>query len=144
MRYKIDSTTYQVRHQPGPSASQDGDKSSASVDLPCREIQHTALAEVLVVSHGQRTSEESAENPADPKAGRPHRSMFLTRAKLHSPRRRNAAALARQGGAHHSLTGASDQPTADPTPLPSLSSAPGPTGTAPYAKGGIVNRGQSP
>jgi len=93
MRYKIDSHDYQVRISQAVRFLKDGDKVKCTVIFRGREIQHTALAEVLLYRMA-KDLEESAEIQQDPKREGRNMSMFLTPRKTPLTKEKDAAALA--------------------------------------------------
>jgi translation initiation factor IF-3 len=83
MRYKIDSHDYQVRIGQASRFLKAGDKVKCTVIFRGREIQHTALAEVLLMRMA-KDLEENAELQQPPKREGRNMIMFL------SPRRQAA------------------------------------------------------
>jgi translation initiation factor IF-3 len=83
MRYKIDSHDYQVRIGQAVRFLKDGDKVKCTVIFRGREIQHTALAEVLLFRMA-KDLEENAEIQQPPKREGRNMIMFL------SPRKASA------------------------------------------------------
>ncbi len=77
MRYKIDSHDYQVRIGQAQRFLRDGDKVKCTVIFRGREIQHTALAEVLLMRMA-RDLEENAEIQQPPKREGRNMIMFLS------------------------------------------------------------------
>ncbi|MFN9547636.1 MAG: translation initiation factor IF-3 [Cyanobacteriota bacterium] len=84
MRYKIDSHDYQVRIGQASRFLKAGDKVKCTVIFRGREIQHTALAEALLMRMA-RDLEENAELQQPPKREGRNMIMFL------SPRRQAAS-----------------------------------------------------
>jgi translation initiation factor IF-3 len=84
MRYKIDSHDYQVRIGQASRFLKAGDKVKCTVIFRGREIQHTALAEALLLRMA-KDLEENAELQQPPKREGRNMIMFL------SPRRQAAA-----------------------------------------------------
>jgi len=84
MRYKIDSHDYQVRIGQASRFLKAGDKVKCTVIFRGREIQHTALAEVLLMRMA-KDLEENAELQQPPKREGRNMIMFL------SPRRQAAS-----------------------------------------------------
>ena len=116
MRYKIDSHDYQVRIGQASRFLKAGDKVKCTVIFRGREIQHTALAEALLLRMA-KDLEENAELQQPPKREGRNMIMFL------SPRRQAAAKAvtpakpvkqppAKTGGAAPSMAGVA-------TPVPS-------------------------
>jgi translation initiation factor IF-3 len=83
MRYKIDSHDYQVRISQASRFLKAGDKVKCTVIFRGREIQHTALAEALLLRMA-KDLEENAELQQSPKREGRNMIMFL------SPRRQAA------------------------------------------------------
>jgi translation initiation factor IF-3 len=83
MRYKIDSHDYQVRIGQASRFLKAGDKVKCTVIFRGREIQHTALAEALLLRMA-KDLEENAELQQPPKREGRNMIMFL------SPRRQAA------------------------------------------------------
>ena len=83
MRYKIDSHDYQVRIGQASRFLKAGDKVKCTVIFRGREIQHTALAEALLMRMA-KDLEENAELQQPPKREGRNMIMFL------SPRRQAA------------------------------------------------------
>jgi translation initiation factor IF-3 len=83
MRYKIDSHDYQVRIGQASRFLKSGDKVKCTVIFRGREIQHTALAEALLLRMA-KDLEENAELQQAPKREGRNMIMFL------SPRRQAA------------------------------------------------------
>jgi translation initiation factor IF-3 len=77
MRYKIDSHDYQVRIGQAVRFLKAGDKVKCTVIFRGREIQHTALAEVLLLRMA-KDLEESAEIQQHPKREGRNMIMFLS------------------------------------------------------------------
>ena len=77
MRYKIDSHDYDVRIGQAQRFLKAGDKVKCTVIFRGREIQHTALAEVLL-RRMAKDLEEKAEIQQSPKREGRHMIMFLT------------------------------------------------------------------
>ncbi|MFM1798400.1 MAG: hypothetical protein RLZZ117_678 [Cyanobacteriota bacterium] len=84
MRYKIDSHDYQVRIGQASRFLKSGDKVKCTVIFRGREIQHTALAEALLLRMA-KDLEENAELQQAPKREGRNMIMFL------SPRRQAAS-----------------------------------------------------
>ena len=84
MRYKIDSHDYQVRISQASRFLKAGDKVKCTVIFRGREIQHTALAEALLLRMA-KDLEENAELQQSPKREGRNMIMFL------SPRRQAAS-----------------------------------------------------
>jgi translation initiation factor IF-3 len=84
MRYKIDSHDYQVRISQATRFLKAGDKVKCTVIFRGREIQHTALAETLLLRIA-KDLEENAEIQQPPKREGRNMIMFL------SPRKQAAA-----------------------------------------------------
>jgi translation initiation factor IF-3 len=84
MRYKIDSHDYQVRIGQATRFLKAGDKVKCTVIFRGREIQHTALAETLLLRIA-KDLEENAEIQQPPKREGRNMIMFL------SPRKQAAA-----------------------------------------------------
>ncbi|MCP9840530.1 translation initiation factor IF-3 [Synechococcus sp. J7-Johnson] len=93
MRYKIDSHDYQVRIGQAVRFLKDGDKVKCTVIFRGREIQHTALAELLLFRMA-KDLEESAEIQQDPKREGRNMIMFLTPRKTPLTKEKDAAAQA--------------------------------------------------
>jgi translation initiation factor IF-3 len=118
MRYKIDSHDYQVRIGQASRFLKAGDKVKCTVIFRGREIQHTALAEALLLRMA-KDLEENAELQQPPKREGRNMIMFL------SPRRQAA-----------SKTPAPAKPTKPPGAKPSptaATAAVGATQAAPVA-----------
>jgi translation initiation factor IF-3 len=118
MRYKIDSHDYQVRIGQASRFLKAGDKVKCTVIFRGREIQHTALAEALLLRMA-KDLEENAELQQAPKREGRNMIMFL------SPRRQAASkapAPAKPAKAPTSKTSApaggdgASAPTASPPP----------------------------
>jgi translation initiation factor IF-3 len=77
MRYKIDSHDYQVRIGQAVRFLKAGDKVKCTVIFRGREIQHTALAEVLLLRMA-KDLEENAEIQQHPKREGRNMIMFLS------------------------------------------------------------------
>ena len=77
MRYKIDSHDYDVRIGQAQRFLKAGDKVKCTVIFRGREIQHTALAEVLL-RRMAKDLEEPAEVQQPPKREGRNMIMFLT------------------------------------------------------------------
>jgi translation initiation factor IF-3 len=77
MRYKIDSHDYQVRIGQAVRFLKSGDKVKCTVIFRGREIQHTALAEVLLLRMA-KDLEENAEIQQHPKREGRNMIMFLS------------------------------------------------------------------
>ncbi|MFM7314594.1 MAG: translation initiation factor IF-3, partial [Cyanobium sp.] len=77
MRYKIDSHDYQVRIGQATRFLKAGDKVKCTVIFRGREIQHTALAETLLLRIA-RDLEENAEIQQPPKREGRNMIMFLS------------------------------------------------------------------
>lgn len=104
MRYKIDSHDYQVRIGQASRFLKAGDKVKCTVIFRGREIQHTALAEALLMRMA-KDLEENAELQQPPKREGRNMIMFL------SPRRQAASKPA-------PAKPAKQISTAKPTPAP--------------------------
>jgi translation initiation factor IF-3 len=104
MRYKIDQHDYDVRIGQASRFLKSGDKVKCTVIFRGREIQHTALAEVLLMRMA-KDLEEAAEIQQPPKREGRNMIMFL------SPRK--AAVVTKGSGAKPSRTKA-DAPAAAP------------------------------
>ena len=117
MRYKIDQHDYDVRIGQASRFLKSGDKVKCTVIFRGREIQHTALAEVLLMRMA-KDLEEAAEIQQPPKREGRNMIMFL------SPRK---TALTSKGP---STSGGRTKPAA-PTPT----AAAGTAATAPAAEG---------
>ncbi len=87
MRYKIDSHDYQVRIGQASRFLKAGDKVKCTVIFRGREIQHTALAEALLMRMA-KDLEDNAELQQPPKREGRNMIMFL------SPRRQAAGKAA--------------------------------------------------
>jgi translation initiation factor IF-3 len=81
MRYKIDSHDYQVRIGQAVRFLKDGDKVKCTVIFRGREIQHTALAEVLLMRMA-KDLEENADIQQHPKREGRNMIMFLSPRRL--------------------------------------------------------------
>ena len=92
MRYKIDSHDYQVRIGQAVRFLKSGDKVKCTVIFRGREIQHTALAEVLLLRMA-KDLEENAEIQQLPKREGRNMIMFL------SPRKQSAGKAGAKPGA---------------------------------------------
>ena len=90
MRYKIDSHDYQVRIGQATRFLKAGDKVKCTVIFRGREIQHTALAETLLLRIA-KDLEENAEIQQPPKREGRNMIMFL------SPRKQAAAKASGSG-----------------------------------------------
>ena len=101
MRYKIDSHDYQVRIGQAVRFLKSGDKVKCTVIFRGREIQHTALAEVLLLRMA-KDLEENAEIQQLPKREGRNMIMFL------SPRKQSAG---KGGGKPGSAAAAIPVPT---------------------------------
>ena len=116
MRYKIDSHDYQVRIGQASRFLKAGDKVKCTVIFRGREIQHTALAEALLLRMA-KDLEENAELQQPPKREGRNMIMFL------SPRRQAAAKAvtpAKPVKQPPAKTGTAAPTTAGaPTPVPS-------------------------
>lgn len=77
MRYKIDSHDYQVRIGQAVRFLKSGDKVKCTVIFRGREIQHTALAEQLLMRMA-KDLEENAEIQQPPKREGRNMIMFLS------------------------------------------------------------------
>lgn len=77
MRYKIDSHDYQVRIGQATRFLKAGDKVKCTVIFRGREIQHTALAETLLLRIA-KDLEENAEIQQPPKREGRNMIMFLS------------------------------------------------------------------
>ena len=109
MRYKIDSHDYQVRIGQATRFLKAGDKVKCTVIFRGREIQHTALAETLLLRIA-RDLEENAEIQQPPKREGRNMIMFL------SPRKQAAA-----------------KPSSKPAAAPAAPAKPSANGAAPVA-----------
>jgi translation initiation factor IF-3 len=89
MRYKIDSHDYQVRIGQAQRFLKDGDKVKCTVIFRGREIQHTALAEVLLMRMA-KDLEDNAEIQQPPKREGRNMIMFLSPRKAAAPKGNNA------------------------------------------------------
>ena len=87
MRYKIDSHDYQVRIGQASRFLKAGDKVKCTVIFRGREIQHTSLAEALLMRMA-KDLEENAELQQPPKREGRNMIMFL------SPKRQAAGKTA--------------------------------------------------
>jgi translation initiation factor IF-3 len=85
MRYKIDSHDYQVRIGQAQRFLKDGDKVKCTVIFRGREIQHTALAEVLLYRMA-KDLEDNAEIQQPPKREGRNMIMFLSPRKAAAPK----------------------------------------------------------
>ena len=85
MRYKIDSHDYQVRIGQAQRFLKDGDKVKCTVIFRGREIQHTALAEVLLMRMA-KDLESNAEVQQPPKREGRNMIMFLSPRKTAAPK----------------------------------------------------------
>ena len=85
MRHKIDDHDYQVRIGQAVRFLKAGDKVKCTVIFRGREIQHTALAEQLLVRMA-RDLTENAEIQQDPKREGRNMIMFLSPRKAASPK----------------------------------------------------------
>jgi translation initiation factor IF-3 len=85
MRYKIDSHDYQVRIGQAQRFLKDGDKVKCTVIFRGREIQHTALAEVLLMRMA-KDLENNAEVQQPPKREGRNMIMFLSPRKTAVPK----------------------------------------------------------
>jgi len=112
MRYKIDSHDYQVRIGQATRFLKAGDKVKCTVIFRGREIQHTALAETLLLRIA-KDLEENAEIQQPPKREGRNMIMFL------SPRKQAAAKASTKSAA----------------PAPKASAAGGNGASAPVAAG---------
>jgi translation initiation factor IF-3 len=83
MRYKIDQHDYDVRIGQAVRFLKAGDKVKCTVIFRGREIQHTALAEVLLMRMA-KDLEENAEIQQPPKREGRNMIMFLSPRKLSS------------------------------------------------------------
>ena len=106
MRYKIDSHDYQVRIGQATRFLKAGDKVKCTVIFRGREIQHTALAETLLLRIA-KDLEENAEIQQPPKREGRNMIMFL------SPRKQAAAKAAPSP-----RSASSAAPTSQKTPAP--------------------------
>jgi translation initiation factor IF-3 len=93
MRYKIDSHDYQVRIGQAVRFLKSGDKVKCTVIFRGREIQHTALAEQLLMRMA-KDLEENAEIQQPPKREGRNMIMFLSPRKASSGKPTPAAASA--------------------------------------------------
>lgn len=114
MRYKIDSHDYQVRIGQATRFLKAGDKVKCTVIFRGREIQHTALAETLLLRIA-KDLEENAEIQQPPKREGRNMIMFLSprkqaAAKVSSGSKGNGAAptTARAGAAGATATSAAE------------------------------------
>jgi translation initiation factor IF-3 len=125
MRYKIDSHDYQVRIGQASRFLKAGDKVKCTVIFRGREIQHTALAEALLLRMA-KDLEENAELQQSPKREGRNMIMFL------SPRRQAAsktpapAKPTKQPSAKTSATAAAPA-SAAPTSVPAVATTPAPS-----------------
>jgi translation initiation factor IF-3 len=119
MRYKIDSHDYQVRIGQASRFLKAGDKVKCTVIFRGREIQHTALAEALLLRMA-KDLEENAELQQPPKREGRNMIMFL------SPRRQAASKTSSPAPAKPVKQAATKSATAaTPTPAVATEAAPG-------------------
>jgi translation initiation factor IF-3 len=118
MRYKIDSHDYQVRIGQASRFLKAGDKVKCTVIFRGREIQHTALAEVLLMRMA-KDLEENAELQQPPK--REGRNMIM----FPSPRRQ--AASKAPAPAKPAKQPPVKTATAAPTPAAAVATSPAPS-----------------
>jgi translation initiation factor IF-3 len=118
MRYKIDSHDYQVRIGQASRFLKAGDKVKCTVIFRGREIQHTALAEVLLMRMA-KDLEENAELQQPPKREGRNMIMFL------SPRRQ--AASKAPAPAKPAKQPPVKTATAAPTPAAAVATSPAPS-----------------
>ena len=85
MRYKIDYHDYLVRIGQAVRFLKDGDKVKCTMIFRGREIQHTALAEVLLMRMA-KDLEENADIQQHPKREGRNMIMFLSPRKAASPK----------------------------------------------------------
>lgn len=114
MRYKIDSHDYQVRIGQAVRFLRSGDKVKCTVIFRGREIQHTALAEQLLMRMA-KDLEENAEIQQHPKREGRNMIMFL------SPRKQAIGKPASKPATPVAQTSPSSQPApapAAPSPAP--------------------------
>jgi translation initiation factor IF-3 len=119
MRYKIDSHDYQVRIGQAVRFLRAGDKVKCTVIFRGREIQHTALAEQLLMRMA-KDLEDSCEIQQPPKREGRNMIMFL------SPRKQSPGAKATPtgsasgsrsgGGSHSSATTVDSSSSSRPAP----------------------------
>jgi translation initiation factor IF-3 len=93
MRYKIDQHDYDVRIGQAVRFLKSGDKVKCTVIFRGREIQHTALAEQLLMRMA-KDLEESAEIQQEPKREGRNMIMFLSPRKTPLAKEKEAAAAA--------------------------------------------------
>lgn len=93
MRYKIDQHDYDVRIGQAVRFLKAGDKVKCTVIFRGREIQHTALAEQLLMRMA-KDLEESAEIQQEPKREGRNMIMFLSPRKTPLAKEKEAAAAA--------------------------------------------------
>lgn len=111
MRYKIDSHDYQVRIGQAVRFLKAGDKVKCTVIFRGREIQHTALAEQLLMRMA-KDLEDSCEIQQPPKREGRNMIMFLTPRKQ-ATGGKTAPSSPRSGGAPQpAATGAGSSPAA--------------------------------
>ncbi|MEB3350851.1 MAG: translation initiation factor IF-3 [Cyanobacteriota bacterium] len=108
MRYKIDSHDYQVRIGQAVRFLRSGDKVKCTVIFRGREIQHTALAEQLLMRMA-KDLEENAEIQQAPKREGRNMIMFL------SPKRQTPTTTAKPS---RSTADKPEKPAADKAPRP--------------------------
>ncbi|MFM9110719.1 MAG: translation initiation factor IF-3 [Prochlorococcaceae cyanobacterium] len=108
MRYKIDSHDYQVRIGQAVRFLRSGDKVKCTVIFRGREIQHTALAEQLLMRMA-KDLEENAEIQQAPKREGRNMIMFL------SPKRQAPTTAAKPA---RSTADKPEKPAADKAPRP--------------------------
>jgi translation initiation factor IF-3 len=119
MRYKIDSHDYQVRIGQASRFLKAGDKVKCTVIFRGREIQHTALAEALLLRMA-KDLEENAELQQPPKREGRNMIMFL------SPRRQAASKTSSPAPAKPVKQAATKSATAaTPTTAVATEAAPG-------------------
>jgi translation initiation factor IF-3 len=97
MRYKIDSHDYQVRIGQATRFLKAGDKVKCTVIFRGREIQHTALAETLLLRIA-KDLEENAEIQQPPKREGRNMIMFLSPRKQASAKVSSKPAAAGSAG----------------------------------------------
>jgi translation initiation factor IF-3 len=118
MRYKIDQHDYDVRIGQATRFLKAGDKVKCTVIFRGREIQHTALAEVLL-KRMAKDLEAAAEIQQPPKREGRNMIMFL------SPRKTSLKAPAGDGGGGKTVTRhkSKPDPAAAPASAPATSAA---------------------
>jgi translation initiation factor IF-3 len=124
MRYKIDSHDYQVRNGQAVRFLKTGDQVKSTVIFRGREIQHTALAEQLLMRMA-KDLEENAEIQQLPKREGRNMIMFLSPRK--APGGKTPAAAAPAPARPRTVTTPSAAASAAPTPAaePEAAAQPG-------------------